>query len=90
MAFRIIREFQTNPLLMITCDHPNGCDRWASVAIESGHENSQEVQVAALGAFMKAGWSIGFSHRCTEHHIIERANEQRVIVPGIELVGRTS
>ena len=26
MAFRIIREFQANPLLMIACDHPNGCD----------------------------------------------------------------
>ena len=90
MAFKIIREFVAKPLLMITCDHPNGCDRWASVTIERGHEESNEAQVAALSAFKGSGWSIGFSHRCPEHMVIERANRTNLVLPDLGILGRVS
>lgn len=79
MAFKIIREFQPKPIMVIICDHPNGCANSASSQVP---DETQPTQVAFCQSVGQAGWKLGLSHRCPEHHVIERANESRIVVPG--------
>jgi hypothetical protein len=77
MAFKIIRDFVENPVLIATCDR--SCGMNVSVAVARGHENRPEVQAKFLTDAAQQGWQLGLEHVCPSHVKAERENKPRIV-----------
>lgn len=92
MAFKIIREFVPAPMLQMTCDHPRGCGQYAFISLDKapeGAEREPAVQAQFLQQAASQGWKLGMEHLCPQHHVMERADTSRIVVP-TGLLGRVS
>lgn len=77
MAFKIIRDFVDNPVMVVTCDR--SCGIQATMSVARGHEERTEIQAKFLTDAARQGWQLGLEHVCPAHVKLERENKPRVV-----------